>query len=96
MAFDAVLEKAPTPVYLWRNRLPAVGMPRSTHPRARAAYSLEAWLLAGNTDNRVVIYQPHAWFLQTDVLGRWRAGVFVGAREFDATSNVVPPRTKLR
>jgi len=45
--------------------------------------------------NRAIVAQPYAWILQTDLLGHWRAEVFVRRKEIDAISNVAPPRATL-
>jgi peptidoglycan/LPS O-acetylase OafA/YrhL len=88
--FENELKVAPTPVYLWRNRLPAGGLPDPAHPHPSRSFSIEAWVVPYDTDNRVVVAQPYAWILQTDLLGHWRAGLFVHRRESDAKSQVVP------
>jgi peptidoglycan/LPS O-acetylase OafA/YrhL len=90
--FDATLRSSPRPAYLWRDRL-AVGSPDPAHPSPSSEFSLEAWVKAYNTDNRVVVYLPNAWYLQTDVFGRWHAGLFVRGRQFDVTSTVRPRRS---
>jgi peptidoglycan/LPS O-acetylase OafA/YrhL len=89
--FDAALQASPRPAYEWHDRLP-IGSPRPAHPRRSYQFSLETWLKADNIDNRVVVYLPNAWYLQTDVLGQWLAGVIVHGRQFRATSTVTPPR----
>jgi hypothetical protein len=91
--FETALNTAPAPAYLWRGGLPASSS-YPAHPPATPNFTLEAWLKAGNITNRVVLYQLIAWFLQTDLLGHWRAGVFVNHSETDATSTVSPPRRR--
>jgi peptidoglycan/LPS O-acetylase OafA/YrhL len=91
--FETALNTAPAPAYLWRDGLPASSS-YPAHPPATPNFTLEAWLKAGNITNRVVLYQLNAWFLQTDLLGHWRAGVFVNHSETDATSTVSPPRRR--
>jgi peptidoglycan/LPS O-acetylase OafA/YrhL len=88
--FDDKLRTSPVPGYVWRDRL-AVGSRGPAHPPRSPRFSLEAWLKADNIDNRVVVYLPRAWYLQTDLLGHWLAGVIVDGREFRATSTVTPP-----
>jgi peptidoglycan/LPS O-acetylase OafA/YrhL len=93
--FQTALRTVPSPVYLWRDRLPVAGWLAPAHPPPSPRYSLEAWVRADDTDNRVVVYQLHAWFLQTDLLGHWRAGLFVRGREIDAATNIGPPHASL-
>lgn len=90
--FQTALRTVPSPAYLWRDRLRVAGWLAPAHPPPSPRYSLEAWVRAYDTDNRVVAYQLHAWFLQTDLLGHWRAGLFVRGREIDAATNVAPRR----
>lgn len=88
--FETALRTKPAPAFLWRNRLPAVGFRDPAHPVPSSRFSLEAWVRPANTDNRVVVAQPRAWVLQTDLSGHWRALLFVRRREIDAASKVAP------
>jgi hypothetical protein len=88
--FDAALRASPRPAYVWRDGLSANSRDPVYPPRS-PSFSLEAWLKARNINNRIVIYLPDAWYLQTDVLGRWHAGLFVEGRQFHATSAIKPP-----
>ena len=93
--FDSALQGTPVPAYLWRNEIVARGFADPAHPAISPEFSIEAWVKAAATDNRVVAYLPDAWFLQTDLLGRWRAGVISGGRPTNAVSTIAPPHLGL-
>jgi peptidoglycan/LPS O-acetylase OafA/YrhL len=50
-------------------------------PSLRWSFTLEAWVTSGKqVANRTIAARPGAWFLKTDVLGRWTAGVWTDGK----------------
>lgn len=68
-------------------------------PRFSSAFSLEIWVLPGpQVSNRTIVARPGAWFLNTDILGRWSGGFFSHGHLLSVTSAIgaapkLPPRT---
>lgn len=75
---------------VWQNRVAIVAIRRVRH-RAPGAFSVEAWLKAYRVGNRVVAALPNAWFLKTDLFGKWNFDVLSGGAQFTAKARLGPP-----
>jgi hypothetical protein len=55
----------------------SVKVPPSQSLALRRAFTLEAWVTTISVANRHIVSRLGSWFLKTDALGRWAAGVYV-------------------
>ena len=90
LSYARAVLSAPGLASLWRDGAAIPIGHASGNPTSSRAFSLEAWVTANKVSNRVVVSRPSAWLLGTDVLGAWRATVFVAGKQIGVTSRVGP------
>lgn len=74
---------------LLNGELGSVRVPPSPSLDLRRAFTLEAWVTTVNVANRHIVSRVGSWFLKTDALGRWSAGVYVNGALHAADSTIV-------
>jgi peptidoglycan/LPS O-acetylase OafA/YrhL len=75
---------------LWQNGLPVGSAGGAPQQAPDGAFSVEAWLKAYKTGNRVVAAKPNAWFLKTDYFGVWNFDVLSHGTQFTARAKIGP------
>jgi peptidoglycan/LPS O-acetylase OafA/YrhL len=66
----------------------AGGLQIPAAPRPRKAFTVEAWVTTGTSvTDRTIMARPGAWFVTTDLLGHWSAGIWNRGRIVSVASH---------